>query len=423
MKKFSFLLSAGLFFTWAVFGVNYIGPDNKPYVINEQFLESANFLAEKGYIVNNSEALQKYRLDNTITRSELIGIALKIGGIELPDSYQCKNYYSDVAYNSQNNWICRAIEIAADNKIITRNNIYFRPGDNITNSEALAILMRVKNIKYDKDIASSGYKEWVQQWQIDLLEWAIKHRIIQDYDVYWFWINAPAIRWKIFGLAIKTMVASGDVEDMWYHYLSWWWRVYHNWHELIWVESDDFRLIEGDFFTTKNSVYKSFGCTLFNGCGENSIMKLDLDPKTVQVVSYHYIRDEDTIWNCSSGRCKKINSTAWDFACVDQFRLCGNGETVYDQDGWEVFSLSHGWDNSRLVGVYYFLLSRAKYDSAEKLVVQSALKDHQDLVSRLKKPGSSFSGYWLIENNTYLSLDVTIDQELWKIESIYIWSN
>ncbi len=51
------------------------------------------------------------------------------------------NYFTDVRYNSTNNWICRAAELAADNWLVTRENAKFRPQDNITKAEALAILV------------------------------------------------------------------------------------------------------------------------------------------------------------------------------------------------------------------------------------------------------------------------------------------
>lgn len=56
----------------SVFGYNYIGSDGKGYTISEYYQESANFLVSKNIIVDNKGELQKYRLENTITRAELI---------------------------------------------------------------------------------------------------------------------------------------------------------------------------------------------------------------------------------------------------------------------------------------------------------------------------------------------------------------
>ncbi len=46
-------------------------------------------------------------------------------------------------YDVRNNWICRAIEIAADEGIISRANTKARPQDRITRAEALAILVNI----------------------------------------------------------------------------------------------------------------------------------------------------------------------------------------------------------------------------------------------------------------------------------------
>ncbi len=43
---------------------------------------------------------------------------------------------------STNNWKCRAIEMAADNGIISRANTKARPNDPITLIEALAIILK-----------------------------------------------------------------------------------------------------------------------------------------------------------------------------------------------------------------------------------------------------------------------------------------
>lgn len=41
----------------------------------------------------------------------------------------------------QNDWICRAVEMAADNGLVSRGNTKFRPQDKITRAESLAILI------------------------------------------------------------------------------------------------------------------------------------------------------------------------------------------------------------------------------------------------------------------------------------------
>ena len=96
-------------------------------------VSNANYLAEKNIIVQQSSET-KYRLDNTITRAEVIGIALKIKGIILPEDYQCKGHFKDA---QNNDWICRAVELAADYAIINASNEKARPNDMISRAEAL----------------------------------------------------------------------------------------------------------------------------------------------------------------------------------------------------------------------------------------------------------------------------------------------
>ncbi len=130
----------------------------------------ADTLASYDIIVNNSKNPAGYRLADTITRAEAVGVALRVADISLPDKYFCKNYYRDVSYNPVNNWICRAIEIAADSGIISRENTTARPSTPISRIEALAITMRAGRIPYARNVDRKNYPATMPQWQIDLLE-------------------------------------------------------------------------------------------------------------------------------------------------------------------------------------------------------------------------------------------------------------
>lgn len=99
---------------------------------------------------NNPE---NYRLYDPISRQEAIGMVLKLTNITLPENYFCQNYFRDVAYVAGNNWVCRAIEIAADAGIVSRNNQYARPLDTVSRSEALGLIFVAKGISYEKNIA------------------------------------------------------------------------------------------------------------------------------------------------------------------------------------------------------------------------------------------------------------------------------
>ncbi len=133
MKK-SIVPLALLFFLQNTFGFNIYNSD------------SAQFLANSGIIVDHSENVALYRLDDTITRAELVAIALKkIGESNPPQNHKCKNYYNDV--NEEQGWVCPAVEIAADRGLVTRENKNFNPQATVTRAEALAIFLKASNIK------------------------------------------------------------------------------------------------------------------------------------------------------------------------------------------------------------------------------------------------------------------------------------
>lgn len=130
----------------------------------------ANILASYDIIVDNSKNPTNYRLTDTITRAEAIGVALRVGNINLPEKYFCRNYFRDVVYNPVNNWVCRAIEIAADNEIISRENSVARSSAPISRIESLAITMRAGKIPYARNVDRANYPKDMPQWQIDILE-------------------------------------------------------------------------------------------------------------------------------------------------------------------------------------------------------------------------------------------------------------
>lgn len=102
--------------------------------------DNANYLASQGIIVDQSSTPANYRFGDKILRQEIVAIALKMRGVTLPGGYTCKKYFSDV---TQIDWVCRAVELAADNGIISRSNGTFRPKDFVTRAEALAMLSGV----------------------------------------------------------------------------------------------------------------------------------------------------------------------------------------------------------------------------------------------------------------------------------------
>jgi len=106
-------------------------------------VDNANILADNRIITKQADE-KLYRLDDTITRAEVVGTALKFRGVALPENYTCKKYFSDV---TNNDWICRAVEIAADLGFVSRTNTTYRPQANITRAEALAMVYQASNLE------------------------------------------------------------------------------------------------------------------------------------------------------------------------------------------------------------------------------------------------------------------------------------
>jgi len=106
-------------------------------------------------------------------------MALKIKGVALPDNYTCKKYFTDAV---QNDWVCRAVELAADNGIISRSNTRARPMDKVTRAEALAILLKTGKVSLGEPrrVIQSDGTVWTlfldlktlgfTQWQADMLD-------------------------------------------------------------------------------------------------------------------------------------------------------------------------------------------------------------------------------------------------------------
>ena len=150
-------------------------------------ITTANSLASQNIIVDQSQSPDKYNLDAKILRQEVIAMALKFKGITLPENYSCKGYYSDT---KKNDWVCRAVEIAADNGIITRANKQANPTQYITWSEALAMMMRAGWISIEQYTSPDRNLLFITQgatspkdWQIDVMNSAMTQGIIYPYVI------------------------------------------------------------------------------------------------------------------------------------------------------------------------------------------------------------------------------------------------
>lgn len=125
MKKYLLL---SLFLLWISSGV---------YAYTTTDLQSATYLSQKWYIVDNSASPVNYRFEDNVTRKEIMKVIAKIGGDTV--SEKCEGKFSDVA----NDWGCKYIEWALGKWIIAANAT-FRPDDNITRAEAIKMILKVK---------------------------------------------------------------------------------------------------------------------------------------------------------------------------------------------------------------------------------------------------------------------------------------
>lgn len=144
-------------------------------------VSNAEFLATQGIITTQASA-QWYRLDDTITRAEAVGIALKLRGDALPEGYRCRKYYTDVTVND---WTCRAVELAADAWLVSRNNTKFRPKDKITRIEALSIL--IKSARLYERVTQSELPYTFDStigWQNELLRGVFGMQLLKVDDFY-----------------------------------------------------------------------------------------------------------------------------------------------------------------------------------------------------------------------------------------------
>jgi hypothetical protein len=145
----------------------------------------ANSLADANIIVDQRANHAAYRLDDTITRQEVIGMTLKLKGIALPNNYTCKGYFTDAIFSKTHAdaWVCRAVELAADRGLITRDSAKTRPSDKITKAEALALAWKGSGMSIESHDDEDGTfydssDKPAEKWQENLLQTALESGVI-----------------------------------------------------------------------------------------------------------------------------------------------------------------------------------------------------------------------------------------------------
>lgn len=190
-------------------------------------VSNAEFLANRG-VINKQSDVKNYRLNDTISRAELIKIALTIKGTANPASYTCKKYFSDT---TANDWICRAIEIAADAWFVSRTNKKFRPQDKITRAEALSVLMKagwisindISDYSHGTEGVMSDAQIW---WQAEIFNIGYSLNIIDKSSLrteplagemwglkYYFYPNRSATRSEVFAFTKKILSYKKNITE------------------------------------------------------------------------------------------------------------------------------------------------------------------------------------------------------------------
>lgn len=151
----------------------------------EHNVQSANFLATKGIINNNSSDILKYNLDYNITRREMLKVMMNLSGKTLASS--CTWKFSDVG---STDWGCKYAEAALTNGFIAANTT-FRPNDNVTQIEALKMIMQAKGLEKDANA----------DWRVGYVSKAQKEDLI---DAGYIDYNLNALRGWIFSTSARS---------------------------------------------------------------------------------------------------------------------------------------------------------------------------------------------------------------------------
>ena len=138
-----------------------LGSLSTSYAYTNHNISAANFLAGKGIINDNSSNILGYNLDNKITRREMLKVMMNLSGKSVAST--CSGKFSDLP---SSDWGCKYAETALKNGFISANAT-FRPTDNVTQIEALKMIMQAKWIQKDSNsdwkagYVSAAYKKWL----------------------------------------------------------------------------------------------------------------------------------------------------------------------------------------------------------------------------------------------------------------------
>lgn len=161
--------------------------------VEEESINYANTLAQKGIIVDNSKNPKVYNLSDTISRREMLKIMMNISGSEIWEN--CEQKFSDLPVSD---WWCKYAQKALELGFIAPNTT-FRPDAPVSKAESLKMIFQAKGIQAAKD---TDWRVWYTKKAIEL--WYTS--AFSDYDT-------QAKRSFVFEVAAKTFSSSGDIKE------------------------------------------------------------------------------------------------------------------------------------------------------------------------------------------------------------------
>ena len=170
-------------------------PIEESYSVFDVNENAANFLAEKWIIQDHKYSPENYALNSGITRREMLKVMMNLSGKKVPNT--CEWKFEDF---SSGDWWCKYAEAALTNDFIAANT-NFRPDDNVTQAEALKMVMQVRNIKPQYEL----YGEEVTDWRRAYFLWASSALV--DRELIWwamFEYDAFAKRSFVFTISARS---------------------------------------------------------------------------------------------------------------------------------------------------------------------------------------------------------------------------
>ena len=119
---------------------------------NAGALEAANRLAALG-VIEMRDSAAGYRLDASISRREMLKVMMNLSSVEVTET--CEGKFADLPASD---WGCKYAEAALKAGFIAANP-RFRPNDNVTEAEALKMIMQARGLE-----KATGVEPWEQAY-------------------------------------------------------------------------------------------------------------------------------------------------------------------------------------------------------------------------------------------------------------------